>query len=45
MQTLQQVNLRISKEISVNGFDDIPLAESFYRASPLIVNPHGKWDI
>jgi DNA-binding LacI/PurR family transcriptional regulator len=32
MQTLQQANIRIPDEISVAGFDDIPLAEFVYPA-------------
>ena len=32
MQTLQQANLRIPEDISVAGFDDIPLAEFTYPA-------------
>ncbi|HZM22267.1 MAG TPA: LacI family DNA-binding transcriptional regulator [Anaerolineales bacterium] len=32
MQTLQQANLRIPEDISVTGFDDIPLAEFLYPA-------------
>ena len=32
MQTLQQANLRIPDDISVAGFDDIPLAEFLYPA-------------
>lgn len=30
MQTLQQANVRIPEDISVTGFDDIPLAEFLY---------------
>ena len=32
MQTLQQANLRIPEDISVTGFDNIPLAEFLYPA-------------
>jgi DNA-binding LacI/PurR family transcriptional regulator len=32
MQTLQQANVRIPEDISVAGFDDIPLAEFLYPA-------------
>jgi DNA-binding LacI/PurR family transcriptional regulator len=32
MQTLQQANARIPEDISVAGFDDIPLAEFLYPA-------------
>lgn len=32
MQTLQQANIRIPEDISVAGFDDIPLAEFVYPA-------------
>ena len=32
MQTLQQANVRIPEDISVVGFDDIPLAEFLYPA-------------
>jgi LacI family transcriptional regulator len=32
MQTLQQANVRIPEDISVAGFDDIPLAEFTYPA-------------
>jgi DNA-binding LacI/PurR family transcriptional regulator len=32
MQTLQQANIRIPEDISVAGFDDIPLAEFTYPA-------------
>ena len=32
MQTLQQANVRIPEDISVAGFDDIPLAEFVYSA-------------
>ena len=32
MQTLQQANIRIPEEISVAGFDEIPLAEFVYPA-------------
>src|SRR4030095_5976620 len=32
MQTLQQANVRIPEDISVTGFDDIPLAEFLYPA-------------
>jgi DNA-binding LacI/PurR family transcriptional regulator len=32
MQTLQQANVRIPEDISVAGFDDIPLAEFVYPA-------------
>ena len=32
MQTLQQANIRIPEDISVTGFDDLPLAEFLYPA-------------
>ena len=32
MQTLQQASLRIPEDVSVTGFDDIPLAEFLYPA-------------
>jgi DNA-binding LacI/PurR family transcriptional regulator len=32
MQTLQQANVRIPEDISVAGFDDIPLAEFLFPA-------------
>jgi len=39
MQTLQQANLRIPEDISVTGFDDIPLAEFLYPALTTYCQP------
>jgi DNA-binding LacI/PurR family transcriptional regulator len=39
MQTLQQANLRIPEDISVAGFDDIPLAEFTYPALTTYCQP------
>lgn len=39
MQTLQQANLRIPRDISVAGFDDIPLAEFTYPALTTYCQP------
>lgn len=43
MQTLQQANLRIPEDISVTGFDDIPLAEFLYPALTTYCQP--IWDL
>jgi len=39
MQILQQANLRIPEDISVTGFDDIPLAEFLYPALTTYCQP------
>jgi DNA-binding LacI/PurR family transcriptional regulator len=39
MQTLQQANIRIPEDISVTGFDDIPLAEFLYPALTTYCQP------
>ena len=39
MQTLQQANVRIPEDISVAGFDDIPLAEFTYPALTTYCQP------
>jgi DNA-binding LacI/PurR family transcriptional regulator len=39
MQTLQQANLRIPEDISVTGFDGIPLAEFLYPALTTYCQP------
>ena len=43
MQTLQQANLRIPEDISVTGFDDIPLAEFIYPALTTYCQP--SWEL
>lgn len=43
MQTLQQAKLRIPEDISVTGFDDIPLAEFLYPALTTYCQP--SWDL
>lgn len=43
MQTLQQANLRIPEDISVTGFDDIPLAEFLYPALTTYCQP--SWEL
>jgi DNA-binding LacI/PurR family transcriptional regulator len=43
MQTLQQANVRIPEDISVAGFDDIPLAEFLYPALTTYRQP--IWDL
>jgi len=43
MQTLQQANLRIPEDISVAGFDDIPLAEFLFPALTTYRQP--IWDL
>jgi DNA-binding LacI/PurR family transcriptional regulator len=39
MQTLQQANVRIPEDISVTGFDDLPLAEFIYPALTTYCQP------
>ena len=39
MQTLQQANMRITEDISVSGYDDIPLAEFTYPALTTYCQP------
>jgi DNA-binding LacI/PurR family transcriptional regulator len=39
MQTLQQANLRIPEDVSITGFDDIPLAEFLYPALTTYCQP------
>ena len=43
MQTLQQARLRIPEDISVTGFDDIPLAEFLYPALTTYCQP--SWEL
>ena len=43
MQTLQQAKLRIPEDISVTGFDDIPLAEFLYPALTTYCQP--SWEL
>jgi len=43
MQTLQQANVRIPEDISVTGFDDIPLAEFLYPALTTYRQP--SWEL
>ena len=43
MQTLQQANVRVPEEISVAGFDDIPLAEFVYPALTTYCQP--SWEL
>ena len=43
MQTLQQANVRIPEDISVAGFDDIPLAEFVYPALTTYCQP--SWEL
>lgn len=43
MQTLQQANLHIPEDISVTGFDDIPLAEFLYPALTTYCQP--SWEL
>ncbi len=43
MQTLQQANMRIPEDISVTGFDDIPLAEYIYPALTTYRQP--SWEL
>jgi DNA-binding LacI/PurR family transcriptional regulator len=43
MQTLQQADLRIPEDISVTGFDDIPLAEFVYPALTTYRQP--SWEL
>ena len=43
MQTLQQANIRIPEDISVAGFDDIPLAEFVYPALTTYCQP--SWEL
>ena len=43
MQTLQQANLRIPEDISVTGFDNIPLAEFLYPALTTYCQP--SWEL
>lgn len=43
MQTLQQANVRIPEDISVAGFDDIPLSEFVYPALTTYHQP--IWDL
>jgi DNA-binding LacI/PurR family transcriptional regulator len=43
MQTLQQASLRIPEDISVTGFDDIPLAEFLYPALTTYCQP--SWEL
>jgi DNA-binding LacI/PurR family transcriptional regulator len=43
MQTLQQANMRIPEDISVTGFDDIPLAEYIYPALTTYCQP--SWEL
>jgi DNA-binding LacI/PurR family transcriptional regulator len=43
MQTLQQANVRIPEDISVTGFDDIPLAEFVYPALTTYRQP--SWEL
>ena len=43
MQTLQQTNIRLPEDISVAGFDDIPLAEFIYPALTTYCQP--SWEL
>lgn len=43
MQTLQQANVRIPEDISVTGFDDLPLAEFTYPALTTYCQP--SWEL
>jgi DNA-binding LacI/PurR family transcriptional regulator len=43
MQTLQQANLHIPEDISVTGFDDLPLAEFTYPALTTYCQP--SWEL
>ena len=43
MQTLQQANIRIPEDVSVAGFDDIPLAEFIYPALTTYCQP--SWEL
>lgn len=43
MQTLQQANIRIPEDISVTGFDDLPLAEFTYPALTTYCQP--SWEL
>ena len=43
MQTLQQAKLHIPEDISVTGFDDIPLAEFLYPALTTFCQP--SWEL